>query len=60
MTFLSHITPTVASVPVSPLVLSDLLLRLAADADSAGLRTTAEHLLDLASDVLDEPLVSRM
>ena len=43
---------------VSPLVISDRLLSLAQDADRAGLRITAEHLLGLASDVLD-PLALR-
>lgn len=38
---------------VSPLVLSDRLLRLAEEADGAGLRGAAEQLLALASDVLD-------
>ncbi len=41
--------------PVSPLMLSDRLLRLAEYADSAGLRLTAEHLLAMAEDVLDPP-----
>ena len=45
---------TVPSVAViSPLVLSDRLLSLAEDADRAGFRGAAEHLLGLASDVLD-------
>jgi len=39
---------------ISPLMLSDRLLRLAEEADGAGLRVTAEHLLALASDVLDQ------
>jgi len=43
--------------PVSPLMLSDRLLRLAEDADSAGFRITAEHLLYMASQVLDVPRV---
>jgi len=43
---------------ISPLVLSDRLLSLAEDADRAGFRGAAEHLLDLASDVLDPPAVS--
>lgn len=38
----------------SPLVLSDRLLTLAEDADRAGLHEAAEHLLELASEVLDE------
>ena len=51
---------TTASPPISPLMLSDHLLRLAEEADSAGFRGTAENLLDLASDVLDEPPVARI
>jgi len=39
----------------SPLMLSDRLLTLAEDADRAGLRTAAESLLSLASEVLDPP-----
>ncbi|HEY1934125.1 MAG TPA: hypothetical protein VGG99_19115 [Acetobacteraceae bacterium] len=38
---------------VSPLMLSDRLLTLAQDADRAGFRGAAEHLLGLASDVLE-------
>ena len=38
----------------SPLMLSDRLLTLAEDADRAGLRSAAESLLSLASEVLDE------
>jgi hypothetical protein len=41
--------------PISPLMLSDHLLRLADEADDAGFRGTAEYLLELASEVLDEP-----
>lgn len=40
----------------SPLLLSDRLLTLAEDADRAGYRITAEHLLSLASEVLDQPI----
>jgi hypothetical protein len=58
---LSHnASSTSATPPVSPLMLSDHLLRLAEEADSVGLRGTAEHLLDLASEVLDEPAVLRL
>jgi hypothetical protein len=42
-----------AGKSVSPLVLSDRLLTLAKDADRAGFQIVAEHLLYLASDVLD-------
>jgi hypothetical protein len=38
----------------SELVLSDRLLSLAQDADRAGYRDTAEHLLTLACSVFDE------
>lgn len=48
-------TATAAPAHISPLMLSDRLLRLAQDADTAGLRVTAEHLLALAEDVLDQP-----
>lgn len=61
MARLSHVAPSkTATPPVSPLMLSDHLLRLAEEADSAGLRGTAEYLLDLASEVLDEPAVLRL
>lgn len=54
MTYMSHIVPQ--NEPVfSPLLLSDRLLTLAEDADRAGYRLTAEHLLSLASEVLDDP-----
>jgi hypothetical protein len=48
-------TITASQTRISPLMLSDRLLRLAEDADTAGLRVTAEHLLALAEDVLDLP-----
>jgi hypothetical protein len=38
---------------MSPLVLCDRLLSLAQDADRAGLRGAAEHLLELADVVLE-------
>lgn len=49
--------PSASSSPkiVSPLMLSDRLLRLAEEVDGAGFRDAAEHLLDLASEVLDTP-----
>ncbi|HTB47309.1 MAG TPA: hypothetical protein VK741_27070 [Acetobacteraceae bacterium] len=40
----------------SPLMLSDRLLTLAENADRAGLRTAAESLLSLASEVLEQPV----
>lgn len=55
-----HVIPqTPAPPPVSPLMLSDHLLRVAEEADSVGLRVAAEHLLVLALQVLDQPAVSR-
>jgi len=61
LTQLSRIAPSsIASPPISPLMLSDHLLRLAEEADSVGLRGTAEYLLDLASEVLDEPAAARI
>ena len=49
-------SPTILSAPaaISPLVLSDRLLTLARDADRAGQRDTALHLLALAHGVFDE------
>lgn len=44
---------------VSPLTLCDRLLTLAKDADRAGLRSAAEHLLNLASEVLQPMPVGR-
>ena len=58
MTHLSRVTPSTRT-RVSPLMLSDRLLRLAEDADGAGFRTTAEHLLNMASQVLDAPKALR-
>ncbi len=52
MTYLSRIT-TLPQPMMSPLMLSDRLLTLAQDADRAGYQVTAEHLLRLASKVLD-------
>ena len=49
---------TAAQQAFSPLVLCDNLLSLARDADRAGLRATADRLLDLATSVLDEPPVA--
>jgi hypothetical protein len=54
MTYMSRIV-TEQTPAFSPLLLSDRLLTLAEDADRAGYRLTAEHLLSLASEVLDEP-----
>ncbi len=52
MSNLSHIASP-DQPAFSPLLLSDRLLSLAKAADSAGYRIVAEHLLYLASDVLD-------
>ena len=54
MAYISQIVPP-EHAAFSPLMLSDRLLTLAEDADRAGFRLTAEHLLTLAEDVLDEP-----
>jgi hypothetical protein len=60
LTEFSHIAGSASTAPpISPLMLSDHLLRLAEEADSAGFRGTAEHLLDLASEVLEQPVVWR-
>jgi hypothetical protein len=42
-----------AAPAISPLILCDRLLTLAKDADSAGMRGAAEHMLDLVSEVLE-------
>jgi hypothetical protein len=44
-----------AAIP-SPMVLSDHLLSLAEEADRAGCKSTAEHLLNLAHTVFDEKI----
>ncbi len=44
----------VSSAPPSKLVLSDRLLHLAEDADRAGCRIAAEHLIALAHWVFDD------
>lgn len=54
MAYLSRIVPA-EPPPFSPLMLSDRLLTLAQDADRAGYRVAAEHLLFLAEEVLEEP-----
>ena len=55
MIALSTAAASIASI--SPLMLSDRLLTLAQDADRAGFRGAAEHLLGLASDVLEPATV---
>ena len=52
MAYMTRIVPENAPA-FSPLLLSDRLLTLAQDADRAGFRVAAEHLLYLASEVLD-------
>ena len=59
MSYVSQFEPA-SPLPFSPLVLSDRLLTLAQDADQAGFRGTAEHLLNLASKVLDKPVRTRL
>ena len=54
MAYMTRIVPE-NQPAFSPLLLSDRLLTLAEDADRAGYRIAAEHLLYLASEVLDEP-----
>jgi len=54
MAYMSRIVPETKPA-FSPLLLSDRLLTLAEDADKAGYRIAAEHLLYLASEVLDQP-----
>ena len=49
---------TVPAVRTSPLVLSDRMIRLAQEADSAGLAITARRLVRLACSVLDEEKVA--
>jgi hypothetical protein len=46
---------TVPAARTSPLVLSDRMIRLAQDADRAGLTVTARQLVRLACKVLEEP-----
>jgi hypothetical protein len=58
MTYMTRIVSQNAPA-FSPLLLSDRLLTLAEDADRAGLRTAAESLLFLASQVLDQPAQPR-
>ena len=55
MSHIRRIVPQPAPA-MSPLMLCDRLLRLAEDADNAGFPVAAEHLLDLANEVLDQPI----
>jgi hypothetical protein len=43
-----------SSPPASPLVLCDRLITLAEDADRAGLKTTAAHLVELIEEMFAE------
>lgn len=54
MAYLTRIVPE-QTPAFSPLMLSDRLLTLAQDADRAGYRVAAEHLLFLAEEVLEKP-----
>ena len=55
--FLTSTPGELAMAPaVSPLVLCDRLLTLAEDVDRAGFRNVAEHLLELADEVLEPVL----
>lgn len=54
MGHVSRIEPS-DRLKVSPLVLCDRLISLAQDADRSGFLVAAEHLLYLASEVLDKP-----
>ena len=47
-------TPLPSCPQTSPLLLSDRLIALAQDAERAGFRGTAAHLVDLACSVFDE------
>ncbi len=47
--------PHAAQAPVSKLVMSDRLIRLAEEADRAGYTRMAHTLVDLACAVFDEP-----
>lgn len=54
---MSHTTCTMPTIfAVSPLLICDRLLTLAQDAERAGLRGAAQHLLELVSEVL-EPVI---
>ena len=50
-----RLTPrTQSPPPASPLVLCDRLITLAEDADRAGLKTTAAHLVELIEEMFAE------
>ena len=53
---LQSYTAAAFTTMTSPLVLSDHLLSLAEEADRAGCKSTAEHLLNLAHTVFDEKI----
>ncbi len=54
---MSHVRriPPQTTPMISPLMLCDRLISLAEDADHAGFSIAAEHLLELANEVLDRP-----
>ena len=54
-TYATHRKPMRLDPSVSPLVLCDRMLTLAKDVDRAGLREVAEHLVELAGEVLQRP-----
>lgn len=50
-----RLDPRVPSTPpASPLILCDRLISLAEDAERAGLRTTAAHLVELIEEIFEE------
>ena len=52
---MQRLSPRVpASPPVSPLVLCDRLISLAEDAERAGYKTTAGHLVELIEEMFAE------
>ena len=52
--FATAVVPALSDREVSPLVLSDRLLTLAQDAERAGFKQSAGHLVVLAHTVFDE------
>ena len=52
--FATAVVPALSGSEVSPLVLSDRLLTLAQDAERAGFKKSAGHLVMLAHTVFDE------
>ena len=52
-----HQPPRHELAAVSPLIIADRLITLAKEADGAGYRSTASHLVELAYSVFDEARV---